>query len=238
MRKTVHQLIALAFLSILFTSCAIHQPMSEMVMFKEKRAHSDSTYSSKYSHSIASFSIDRFVESAVLDYVGYNSQSDRELSYGNPASFTTNMIFLDEGSNRFGASFALAPTLIGSGIDATYNLFAHYYITGAVGAGDDSNGLQYQFIFQRRLSDGNPLGLSIGAVYRRNLRVISIRTSYLGGDSKSFHSKSFGLRSVLTLAPITEYGSSRLFIHATGSYNYDMTLKTFYPKVGISIGVY
>ena len=238
MRKTSNYLIYLVLLSIFFTSCAIHQPMSEMVMFKEKKAHSDSTYSSKYSHSIGSFSTDNFLESAVLDYVGYNPQTDRESSYGNPASFTTNMIFLDERSNRFGASFALAPTLIGSGIDATYNVIGHYYITGALGAGDDSGGLQYQFILQRRLSDGNPLGLSIGAVFKRNLRFISIRTNYLGGDSNSFHSNSFGLRSVLTLAPITEYGSSRLFIHATGSYNYDLTLKTFYPKVGISIGVY
>ena len=104
--------------------------------------------------------------------------------------------------------------------------------------GRDFRDYQYQFIFQYRVLNGNPIGLSIGGVFRKNYRFVSITTESVGGDHIDYYTNSFGLRSVFTCSPISEYGSSRLFIHGTGSFNYDVTLKTFYPKLGISIGGY
>ncbi|MEQ8525805.1 hypothetical protein [Gracilimonas sp.] len=225
-------------LSSFLTSCAIHQPMSEMVMFQQKKALSDSTFFSKYSHSIGSFSSDHFLESAVLDYIGYNSQSERKKQYGNPFALTTNLIFLNENHQNLGFSIALAPLIAGTGVDLTYNVFGKYYLTAAGGMGRDFRDFQHQFIFQRRLMDGNPFGLSLGAVWRKNYRYVSITTESVFGSSQDFYSQSFGIRSVFTLSPISEYGSSKLFLHGTGSFNYDITMEAFYPKIGISVGIY
>lgn len=238
MKQVTFKIIFVVFLSFLSASCAIHQPMSEMVMFQEKRAHSDSTYFSKYSHSIASASTDHFLESEIVKYARENYSEDRELGYDNPSSLTTNLIFLNQNHQRFGLSIALGPLVMGTGIDATYNIFEKYYLTAAGGMGRDFRDYQYQFILQRKLLDGNPLGLSIGTVFRNRYRYVGIPVNYLGADNIDFYTTSFGLRSVFTYSPITEYGSSRLFIHGTGSFNYDVTLNTFYPKIGISIGIY
>lgn len=224
------------FLSSFFASCAIHQPMSEMVMFQEKESSYDSTYFSKYSHSIGSFSSDHFLESAVLDHVGHNSQSGGEKHYGNPFSLTTNLIFLSEKHQKIGFSIAIGPLIMGTGVDLTYNAFGKYYLTAAGGMGRDFRNYQYQFIVQRRLLDGNPVGLSVGAVLRNNYRFVSIDAEHI--DYQDFYSNSLGIRSVFTFSPITNYGSSRLFLHGTGSFNYDIKLNAFYPKIGVSVGIY
>ena len=232
------QTLFLSLLVFLFASCAIHQPMSEMVMFQQKKALDDSSYYSKYSHSISSINTDLFLESEVVKYTRDNNSSDKKNGYGNPASFTTNLIFLSPKHKRIGYSFAVEPLIYGSGIDATINIFGQYYFTTAVGMARDMRDPQYLFILQRRLINGNPTGLSIGAVFRRRFRYDGVDVNYITSNNPGFNTTSFGLRTVFTYSPITEYGSSRLFIHSTGSLNYDLTLNAFYPKLGISIGVF
>lgn len=205
-------------------------------MFQKKKDLSDSSYFSKYSHSIGSFSTDQFLESAVLDYVGHNSQSGGEKHYGNPISLTTNLIFLSEKHQEVGFSIALGPLLLGTGADMTLNPFGKYYMTIAGGMGRDFRKYQSQVIVQRRLLDGNPLGLSVGGVWRKSYRFVSIEADHI--DYQEFYSTSVGIRSVFTYSPISNYGSPRLFLHGTGSFNYDITLEAFYPKIGVSIGVY
>ena len=238
MKQELFKILVAVLLCFFFASCAIHQPMSEMVMFQEKRAYSDSTYFSKYSHSIASANTDHFLESEIIKYTRENYPEERKLSYGNPIALTTNFIFLSEKHKDIGFSVSLAPLVMGSGVDATYNVFGKYYLTAAAGLGRDFRDYQSQFIFQRRVLDGNPIGFSFGAVIRKTYRFVSITTEYVGGDHLDYYTNSFGIRSVFTYSPISEYGSSRFFIHGTGSINYDITLETFYPKLGISIGVY
>ncbi len=236
MKKTFLNILFGVLISFFFASCAIHQPMSEIVMFQQKRSHSDSTYFAKYSHSLASFNGDYLSESAVLDYIGSNYEDEDDLEYERSGSITTNFIFLSEEYQEFGLSIALAPLLYGSGLDLTFNVFEKFYMTAAGGMGYQEP--QFQFIFQRRLLDGNPIGLSVGAVWRKNSRTIGYNNgSWIGGYS-NFYTSSFGVRSVITLSPIRGYGEPRVFFYGTGSYNYDITLKAFYPKIGFSVGIY
>jgi hypothetical protein len=212
--------------------------MSEMVMFQQKKTSSDSTYYSKYSHSIASANTDHFLESEIVKYTREKYQEGRKLSYGNPISLATNFIFLNEKHQNIGLSLSLSPIVMGSGIDATYNIFREYYITAAGGMGRDFRDYQYQFIFQQRILDGNPIGFSVGGVIRKSYRFVGITTNYVGVDHIDFYTNSYGIRSVFTYSPISDYGSSRLFIYGSCSLNYDVTLKAIYPKLGLSIGLY
>ncbi len=63
-------------------------------------------------------------------------------------------------------------------------------------------------------------------------------TESLGIDDIDFYTNSVGIRSIYTYSDMSVYGTARLFIHGTGSFNYDFTLKAFYPKLGISLGIY
>lgn len=225
-------------IGVCLASCAIHQPMSEMVMFQEKKALAGASYYAKYSHSLASVNTDQPLEPALIHYTREHYPEERELSYSNPLSLTTSLIFLNKKHEKLGISLAIGPLIMGTGIDATYNVSGKYYLTAAGGMARGFSDFQCQFILQRRLLDGNPWGLSVGAVVRNRYRHIGITIDYLGEEHIAFYTQSVGIRSVLTLSPITAYGSPKLFLYGTGSINYDVTLNAFYPKIGVSLGIY
>lgn len=230
--------IFLILLSSVFASCAIHEPMSEMVMFQQKKSLSDSTYYSKYSHALASYAKDLTPEKAVLDRLGHYTESDgtkHKNDYMTPEVATTSFIFLHEKHKELGVSISISSVLFGSGADFTHNIFEQYYLTGAIGL---SPVPQTQIILQRRILDGNPIGLSLGPVLNLSNRYISTYNGSWIGGSKELYTASLGLRSVLMVAQMADYGEPRLFLHSSFSYNYDLALKVFYPKVGVSIGIH
>ncbi|SMO94685.1 hypothetical protein [Gracilimonas mengyeensis] len=238
MPKTILHITIGILLSFCLSSCAIHQPMSEMVMFQKKKPLAGAPYYASYSHALASANTDHFLEGVLIDYTRkHYPEEEREIEYSNPLSLTTNLIFLNKDHKEIGFSLAIGPLLTGSGFDFTYNVFDHYYLTAAGGYGWE-DGFQYQFIFQRRLLDGNPLGLAVGTVLRNRYRHMGIIVEYMGEEHIDFYTQSVGLRSVLTLSPISVYGTPRLFLYGTGSFNYDITLNAFYPKIGVSLGIY
>lgn len=91
-------------------------------------------------------------------------------------------------------------------------------------------------ILQRRLLDGNPVGLSLGVTYIRNYQ----RVGDLGflSNYSEFYTSSAGIRTVVFLSSRSVYGSSQLFLYGTGSINYDFNVKVIYPKVGVAMGFY
>ncbi len=240
MKKTRFDIILIfsILLSSVFASCAIHEPMSEMVMFQQKKSLSDSTYFSKYSHAIASYTKDLTPKKAVLDRLGHYTEDDgekHENGYMTPEVATTHFIFLHEKHKELGVSIAISSVLFGSGADFTHNIFGHYYLTGAVGFTPVP---QTQLILQRRLLDGNPIGLSLGTVLSLNNRYVSTYNGSIIGGSEELITSSLGIRAVLMAAERADYGAARFFLHSSFAYNYDFALKVFYPKIGVSFGVH
>lgn len=230
-------LYALIFLFL--TSCGMHSPMSELLMFQSKEStHGDSTYMAKYSHAIASFNTEQQIEAEVETFAEETFSANEEYEFINGVALSTHFIFMGaKRPHNIAFSAALGAD---SGIDLTGRVVGNTYLTGSFGMAHSSEiSPQYQFILQQRLFDGNPVGLSVGTVLRQNYRSLSLNGNYLSlTNDQSFNSTSVGVRSVFTLSPRLHYGSSRPFAYATFSYNYDFKLETYYPKLGISVGIY
>lgn len=225
----------LTFCVLFFSGCGMHAPMSELLMFQTKEStHGDSTYMAKYSHAIASFSTEQHIDAEIEAFAEENISANEEYEFNNGVALSTHFIFMgSKRPNNIAVSAALGA---GSGIDLTGRIVGNTYLTGSIGMAHSSEiSPQYQFILQQRLFDGNPVGFSLGTVLRQNYRSLNVSNQT---NHQSFTSTSFGVRSVFTLSPRLHYGSSRPFAYATFSYNYDFKLETYYPKLGVSIGIY
>lgn len=226
-----------AALMVILSGCAIHAPMSEMVMFQEKRTN-DSSYYSTYSHAVGSYQVDLHPSGRTADYANkpeYDFIRDRAL--------TTNLIFMTEGKNNFAWSLALPYPL---GIDGTWLLTDKWYLTNAIsfsngGDRDRRYLLEGNVILQRRIFDGHPLGFSVGTKLGYNR--FSIDVTERGSVTRStiaIPTKVVGFRSLLLLTPKPQppAGYARPFVYATGSINYDIDVNVLYPVVGIAFGFY
>lgn len=211
--------------------------MSEMLMFQKKTSIEDSTYYANYSHSIISNSNDYYNISEVNSYAYKKRPSndpDFVYDYEPAKSITTNLIFMPTQKSKVSFSMAIGNPL---GIDLTTNIFGNTYLTGAGSAVGDHK--FYQFILQQRIFDGNPFGWSLGLTTHKKSIMVATPTNCPGFYcSKEFDSRSIGVRSVIILAPIKTYGESRPFFHGIISINYDLNLKAFYPRLGLSLGFY
>jgi len=232
---------------LLLPGCAIHAPMSEMVMFHDKGG-----YSARYSHAIGSFTGEMYGADKINEYarstkpLGKNSEYHKEKEA--EISFTTNAIFMFEDTDRFAFSLSLG---MPPGADLTVKLPAKFYFTGTASYGaslsnSESNLNQFQVILQRRLKEGNPLGMSLGINWNRQVVVApydveneGYSTIYSGLDNyTSFKTNSLGIRGVMMASNTDDYGSASTFLYLTGSYNYNFAMDIFYPKIGVSVGVY
>ncbi len=229
------------------SGCAMHAPMSEMVMFHEKESKEKGSYSARYSHAIGSFTLESYSESKLKAYASENKPLDKGTYEPRPETgFSTHPIFMYEDTDRFAVSAS-----VGNGIggDITLKLPAKLYLTGS-GGGSGGN-FQGQFILQRRLADGNPAGFSLGTTVRQQVigvpyeREEKCTSLYCGlivlADEATphyFQTTSVGIRGVLMLSGSAKYGDSRGFIYLTASYNYDLDIETGYPKIGLAVGFY
>jgi hypothetical protein len=237
------------------TGCAMHAPMSEMVMFHEKESP-EGSYNARYSHALGSFTMHRYDPEAFETYVDNNlsAQGDTTLwPQSTEFGITSNAIFMFEQTDRVAVSLLAG---LPFGADATLKLPADIYLSG-VGAFDYNNflnnlrGFQSQLILQRRLLDGNPVGASLGiswknanliVPYDAELESVSRGCIACGirvlGHYKVLQSQSLGIRGVFMISKPTGHGQSRPFLYLTGSYNYDFALDMTYPKIGVSFGFY
>lgn len=232
----MRSIIYLGIVSFLLFGCAIHSPMSEMIMFHEKEDRYGRKYDSRYSHSVASVTTNLYSSKVINEYaeVNYPTGEDTQYDYASAATIMTSAIFMADGTNNFAVSLAIGNNF---GLDATAKLFGRTYLTGALSIGPRSQGL---IVLQQRLKDGNPFGLSLGLIYQRNYQYVPIDGVSCGFcfPSEEFYTNSIGIRSVGLMAPPQGYGDSKFFLYMTGSINYDITMETFYPKIGFALGLY
>lgn len=223
-------------LPALLAGCAVHSPMSEMVMFQEKEAEADrDLYLSRYSHSVASYRNWIYPQTSINRYLS-RTESPGEVdayTYLESHSFSTHAIFMSDRLEDVALSLAFGK---GVGVDATARLFGDLYLTG--GLSNPSNPVG-QVVLQQRLLDGNPAGLSLGAAFTRNFhKFAKIEECYFCTGARSTYSRALGLRAVFTLSYPEAEGRSRPFVYATGTWGYDFTFDAWYPQLGIAVGLY
>lgn len=205
-------------------------------MFQEKETLDGKPYKAKYSHAIASITTNVYPKNEIEDYAYQKRTLSEEYTYDyNPArTVATHAIFMTDDTDNFGLSVAIGNAF---GMDATINLIGNLYVTGAITNFENPQG---QIIVQQRLLDGNPVGLSLGATFLKNYHYVDID----GVDcsfcfsSEEFYTASAGIRAVLSLSAPSSYETSRPFLYATGSFNYDFNMDIYYPKIGIALGIY
>ncbi len=225
---------------LLLSSCAVHNPMSEMVMFQKKVERDGTVRYAGYGHAFVGTSIDKYPISGVTDYLNRKNGRTNEYEHMKVSSLTTHAMIMDRSNRNFALSIALGFPL---GLDLTTKLTHSLYATGSVGL-SWYKPFNWQFILQRRLLDGNPTGLSIGAM------VVSNHFSYSAErlpdedsckycKSPYISTTSVGVRGVLVMRMEPQYETTdRVFFYANAAYMYDTTMKLWYPKVGFSIGFY
>jgi hypothetical protein len=219
--------------------------MSEMYMFKEKVVN-DSTYQAKFSQAIGHVSIEDYDDKKLNKYARSEDPPDKGNSYqgGSGGAIGTSPILMFDKFSVSG-SFGLPP-----GVDATTEIGNDYYVTGNAGISYNQR-FQGQVILQKRILDGNPIGLSLGGVFKKE--EISVEKNigrqnwddgyppsmFQGtGPEEIYSSYMIGIRGLTMLSLPTSYGTSRPFLYITGSYNYDLKIDMWYPKVGFAIGFY
>ncbi len=228
----------------LLQGCALHAPMSEMYMFKDKKVN-DSTYQAQYSHAVGNITIEGYDEGQLNKYARTKDPPDENDKYqgGGGIALGTNPIFMFEEFS-ISTSVGLPP-----GVDVTTGMGKNFYVTGNAGLSFNRK-LQAQLILQKRLLDGNPVGFSIGGIFRKAEVAVDKTfgrdegseyppSMFHGMGPEEFYSSYVtGVRGLLMLSLPTNYGSSRPFLYLTGSYNYDLKIDMWYPKVGVAFGFY
>lgn len=229
--------VVLTFLLIaLLAGCAVHSPMSEMVMFQQKEAGPDGDlYLSRYSHSLTSYRNWIYPQSSINRYLSRTERHDQgdAYTYLESHSFSTHAIFMSDRLDDVALSLAFGK---GLGVDATTRLFGNTYLTGGLSNPAQPVG---QLVLQQRLLDGNPAGLSLGVAFTRNFHKFArIDDCYFCTGARSTYSRAVGLRAVYTLSYPKDKGRSRPFLYATGTWGYDFTFDTWYPQLGVAVGLY
>lgn len=231
----MRSIVCISLLIFFAAGCAIHSPMSEMLMFHEKATMDGETYQARYSHTLLSVTTNIYAEREFLQYANryYPLNSDESYDYQPPQSVVTHAIFMSDKTDKVVLSLVFGNAL---GADATAKIAGNSYLTGAVNYTGEPQGL---LIVQQRLLDGNPVGLSLGVSVVRNYQIIGVDGNWhcvFCFPSKEFYTTSAGIRTVLTLTHPSPAKTARMFLYATGSMNYDFTMKFFYPRVGIALG--
>lgn len=230
---------------VLFTACASHAPMSEMVMFTPKKVKVESAnnpdslsvYYSKYSFAIS-------LEKSVMSYAQLRNYSKREFNdseiddSGKLPTISLNSIFMNPGNDFLAFNVAMFPSI---GIDATVRVSKNNYFT----LGHTAWGGQ-QVILQRRMHYNQKSGSSLGIFYEHMYHLIveecySVCVPSPPDSDYTFFLNGFGIRGFIF---ISEEIKNRSFLKINGKLGYIPEFKgasftqTLYGGVGLSIGLY
>lgn len=218
----------------MLSGCAVHSPMSEMLMFRDKeKPEEDGYYQARYSHALISVTSD-YYPADVMNREGEVRDPRFSYHYEPARTWATHAIFLSDKTDRVGLSLAFGN---GVGGDITVRLHDTYYLTGVLSGDENTAG---QVILQKRLADGNPFGVGVGLTYLRNFNAIltdedGCLTCY---PSVRFYSHAAGVRFVFTLSQEAWEERSVPFLYLTGNLNYDFTVETVFPRIGLAFGFY
>lgn len=218
-------------LTLILSGCAAQNPMSELLMFQHKKHAYGMVHEAGYSHAIGSAHVEPYPKSMIESAYG------KDIKARNGLAAATHAIFMSDRQNRVAVSLAIGSPF---GLDATAALPWRLYATGSAGISvfGDLNGV---FVLQRRVADGNPVGLSLGLLAKRTTLWAVDRQDFAfhGRARRMDVLQSVGPRGVMFVGikpdvPTTD----RFFLYANGAYLFDLGLKAWYPSFGLSIGFY
>jgi len=211
-------------------------PHSELVMFQEKELKDGERVKTRYAHGLASAAFEFSDESTLLA-----NQSDFDNVAVGPY-VGTHLIFMRQNGAAFSATVGN-----GFGLDLTLPLIHDIYITQSFSHGLAFENFQssLQTIIQRRLYDGNPVGLSIGINYQlKNSRIDGFPrfrddcpgyASYFVACHNFIPRHSIGIRSVMTFSfQPRDHIPSKQMLYGAVNLNYDLSFGFFYPMLSIS----
>ncbi|RNC83861.1 MAG: hypothetical protein ED557_08810 [Balneola sp.] len=222
------------FTLILFlTGCAMHSPMSEMVMFAEKKVQASIQDSSTVNYnSLFAFSggLDKsFYEFSTVERIAESRyQTSDGVSVANSLLATANLSVL--GSEYFAINIAVSG---GMGVDATFKAMEDIYLT----VGYTLYGGQ-QAIIQKRLRYTGRSGLAFGIFYDRVFLGLeeSFDCGFCGfGPEDEAYLHVVGIRGLI----LDHNGQkNRSFLKVYGKTGYMIDYNIPYVTVGASIGIF
>lgn len=225
----------LALTALSFTACATHAPMSEMIMFSEKKVLGDnpgldsaSVHYSKFSFGLSGQGtfIDRDLLKKFAEEQGESIESSPQDFFG---SLGVNLIFLSDKTDDLGVSVSILPTF---GIDGTIRIYDNKYFTyGYTVLGG------HQFIFQQRLSYNQRTAFSAGMFYDRINQYLysDCNDCFYFGPDVVITNNVVGVRLLL----LSHNGSkNRSFFNANGKFGYVYDTGSPYLSVGASFGIF
>ena len=230
--KHVLLLLALVMMMPFLSNCAYHAPLSELKMYQEKRFSDGDTVRTRYAHAIATSSYSYLGNNRVLETRGGKTLFDPHGAF----SMGMTSIFMRPDTTNFATSVSYG--LFYVGFDMTFHLFRDKIDQMYFTVGFTSLPTFYQFILQRRLLDGNPLGLSLGMQVRQLDLAYSRSLEPCGGfclpDRASYF--AFGPRATFTLSGnINPQTRQRTMIYGNFSVNYAPAIDLYFPNFGVAL---
>jgi len=224
-------LLICLFATILFSCAGIsHVPKSEIAMFQNKKLVDGSSVKTNYAHVYASGLLDFSDKSEILEkYPDWKK-------VGIGPTVGTHSIFMI--GNKSAVSVFIGNNL---GVDFTLGLPKQIYFTQSF------NFMTKQSILQRRILDGNPIGLSVGINYQNSILPVYDQVDRTADCSRNrylycgtYHRRNtLGLRSVFThsIQPRPQYKNKQM-LYLSLNYSYDFSMRTFFPALSLSVATY
>lgn len=164
-------LIAFPFL---FLGCALHQPMSELVMFRNPQLYPDSTY--RGGLGLTTLGVEFF---------------DKKVA--NPRKFGGGL-YLSGYRKKPNASFSISAGYAMAGVDLTTSIVPNWYMTAGV-----SNVGDGQLILQRVVTNSRDWGIGIGLNGRFTNQSLNSDETRIGSTDRKQY--TIGLKSIIVYRP-------------------------------------
>ena len=220
--------ILILILIPLISGCAVHSPMSELLMFSRKK-YNGKIYKARYSQAIINYSynslppsvIKRFIHREHPNYDLKNVDADNR-----SPSISTDPIFLSSHEETMAVSAAIG---LNPGGDITFKLPYSNYATLAL----DFVGTQE--ILQHRLVNSPWIGQSIGVYHRYRYYGTDFDNGPTIGPIDKYWTNEVGVRSV-TL--VHGGGKTQIFFYLTVAAGYNIEFRSDLISFGFSLGLF
>jgi len=212
-----------------FTSgCAIHSPMSELLMFNRKK-YNGKIYKARYSQAIINYSYNSLPPSVIKRFI-HRKQPSYDLKNvdtdNRSPSISTDPIFLSSNEETMAVSVAIG---LNPGGDITFKLPYSNYATLALDV------IGTQEILQHRLVNSPWIGQSIGVYHRYRYYGAYFDGGPTIGPIDKYWTNEVGVRSV-TL--VHGGGKTQIFFYLTLAAGYNIAFRSDLISFGFSLGLF
>lgn len=219
----------------LIQACAIHAPVSEMVMFNPKQdivtENEIDSLDSKYSNFGISFSGQgQWLNQQLVHDLGREQQGDYNdfEDSNNDYALSINTTFFLKNSDRIAANLSVLPT---SGVDVTVKTIENFYLT----YGYTAYGGQ-QVLMQRRLRNSATRGVAVGVFYEQIEQFLFDKNCFFCfGPDERLLLNAAGARMLF----VGHNGfSNRTYFLFNAKLGYTFDIESPYVSLGFNYGIY